>query len=173
MISLIIPYILTFMGLITDSVHNFPEFAIFLAIIGVVWTGIWAFLHNYGIKGVLAFESGHAIVWILCRVFPMLFAKLMGFLGGALAVIVLLVAAYFYFGDEGSSAGSSPSRSTRSGAVSMPHIIYDSSDSRWQCVGRFGDESEYRSDDGRTVRIYHADVSGNGANTSEGYFHWY
>lgn len=173
MISLIVPYILTLMGLITDAVHDFPEFAIFLTVIGVIWTGLRSILHGYGIKGILAFEGGHAVVWILCKVFPMLFAKLMGLLGGALAVIVLLVMAYFYFEDEGSSTGSSPATNTRSGAVSMPHIIYDSSNNRWQCVGRFGSESEYRSDDGRTVRIYHADVSGSGANTSAGYFHWY
>lgn len=173
MISLIVPYILTFMGLITDAVHDFPEFAIFLTAIGVLWTGLRAFLHDYGIKGVLAFESGHAIIWILCRVFPVLFAKLMGFLGGVLAVIILLVMAYFYFEDEDGSTVSSSVQNTRSGAVSMPNIIYDSSNNRWQCVGRFGSESEYRSDDGQTVRIYHADVSGSGANTSAGYFHWY
>ena len=36
MVSLIVPYFLTFLGLMTGSAQDFPAFAVFLTFIGVV-----------------------------------------------------------------------------------------------------------------------------------------
>ena len=55
----------------------------------------------------------------------------------------------------------------------MPNIIYDSSNNRWQKGWTSYDHVTYRNDGGEEVTIWHAEISGNGAQTSAGHFHWY
>lgn len=55
----------------------------------------------------------------------------------------------------------------------MPSIVYDDSNRPWKRRGIFSGHAEYYNDDGDTVIIYHADISGNSANTSAGTVHWY
>ena len=55
----------------------------------------------------------------------------------------------------------------------LPTIIYDQENNPWTCLNREGEEAEYQSKDGRTVRIRHTEISGTSANTNVGMFHWY
>jgi len=57
--------------------------------------------------------------------------------------------------------------------VDMPNIVYDSANNRYRLVNRFSGHAVYQDDDGNTVTIYHADVTGSTATTSAGNFHWY
>lgn len=54
----------------------------------------------------------------------------------------------------------------------LPNIMYDSSNNRWQKGWTSYDHVTYRNDDGEEITIWHAEISGNGALTSEGHFHW-
>ena len=55
----------------------------------------------------------------------------------------------------------------------LPTIVYDEQNNQWNCLRRNDGEAEYQSKDGRTVHIYHTEISGTTANTSAGVFHWY
>ena len=54
----------------------------------------------------------------------------------------------------------------------LPNIMYDSSNNRWQKGWTSYDHVTYRNDGGEEVTIWHAEISGHGALTSEGNFHW-
>lgn len=55
----------------------------------------------------------------------------------------------------------------------MPNIIYDSSNNRWQKGWVSSDHVTYHNDVGEEITIWHTDISGSTAMTSEGSFHWY
>lgn len=55
----------------------------------------------------------------------------------------------------------------------IPSIVYDSGNNRWQRRGIYGDHAEYYNDNGNTVTIWNAEISGSSANTSAGTLHWY
>lgn len=54
----------------------------------------------------------------------------------------------------------------------LPNIMYDSANNRWQKGWTSYDHVTYRNDDGEEITIWHAEISGHGALTSEGNFHW-
>lgn len=171
MISAIIPYVLTLIGIVIDSVHNFPGMAITLTVVGVVWTGIRGLAKRYEKKGLILSLAGHGLIWLLFRVFPKVGVGIVSTLIQILVSIMILAAAWIYV----LSPMFSDSKSSGSRKVSgMPDIIYDSNNEQWICSNRYSDGTyDYRNGNGRTIRIYHAEISGSGANTSEGYFHWY
>ena len=174
MISVITPYVLTLIGIVIDSVHNFPEMAGFLTVVGVLWTLIRCLIKKIKGKGMLLSVGGHGFIWLLFGVFPSMGMKLVSTLIGILVSILILALAWVYVLSPMFS--SSDGKSSNSGRVKgMPDIIYDSNNDQWICSQRYSDGTyDYRSADGsRTIRIYHAEISGSGANTSEGYFHWY
>lgn len=55
----------------------------------------------------------------------------------------------------------------------LPNIIYDESNNRWQLQQHNGDSVIYHNDAGQEVTIYFGQISGSGAVTSAGNFHWY
>ncbi|MDE5696138.1 MAG: hypothetical protein K2I96_01810 [Lachnospiraceae bacterium] len=55
----------------------------------------------------------------------------------------------------------------------LPNIIYDDANNRWQLQHRNGDSVVYHNDAGQMVTIYAGQISGSGAVTSAGNFHWY
>lgn len=171
MISAIVPYVLTLIGIVIDSVHNFPAMAIFLTVVGVAWTGIRCLVKKYAKKGLALALGGHGLIWILFRVFPNVGVGLVSTLIGILVSIMILAFAWVYV----LSPMFSDSKSSNTGRVKgMPDIIYDGNNEQWICSNRYSDGTyDYRNKDGRTIRIYHAEISASGANTSEGYFHWY
>lgn len=179
MISTIVPYVLTLMGLIIDGVHDFLGMAILLTVIGIIWTGIGGLMKDYSRKGLLISEGVHGIIWIVCKFFPMFGAKLLGGVFGLLIGAVVLIFAYIYILDPlfsgNRDSGDSAWEQEPSGENGqMPNIIYDSNNQEWHCLNRFGNgEAEYRDKSGNTVRIYHSNVDGNSAQTSAGWFHWY
>jgi hypothetical protein len=169
MISAIIPYVLTIIGIVIDDAHNFPAMATLLTVVGVIWTVIRSLAKRYDKKGMLLAVGGHGLIWLLLRVFPNFGAKVIGTSIGILVSILIVAFVWAYF--SGSiSTGKSTKASNR-----LPDIIYDSNNEQWICSMRYKDGTyDYRSQDGsRSIRIYHAEISGTGANTSEGYFHWY
>lgn len=71
MISLTIPYILTFIGIIIGGVHDFMAMAVFLTVIGAVWTAITCTVKSYSKQGLLIAEAVHGAIWIICKFFSM------------------------------------------------------------------------------------------------------
>lgn len=55
----------------------------------------------------------------------------------------------------------------------LPNIIYDDTNNRWQLQQRNGDSVVYHNDSGQMVTIYSGQISGSGAVTSAGNFHWH
>lgn len=55
----------------------------------------------------------------------------------------------------------------------LPNIIYDESNNQWQLQQRNSDSVMYHNDAGQVVTIYSGQISGSGAVTSAGNFHWY
>lgn len=177
MISLIVPYILTLMGIIIGSVHDFMGMAIFLTVIGMIWTGIRGLIKQNSKKGILIAEGIHGIIWIVCKFFPMFGAKLIGGVFGLLIAAVVLILAYVYILEpmfSGSRGSVEEQTSSVEGNRQMPNIVYDDNNQEWHCLQRFDNgEAEYRDKSGKVVHIYHSQVEGKTAATSEGHFHWY
>ncbi len=169
MISAIIPYVLTILGIVIDDAHNFPAMAVVLTVVGVIWTGIRGLSKKYQMKGMLLAVGGHGLIWLLFRVFPNFGARIIGTVIGLLVAILIVAVVWYYF--SGSTSTGNRTKNSRR----LPDIIYDNNNEQWFCSARYSDGTyDYRSKDGsRTIRIYHAEISGSGANTSEGYFHWY
>lgn len=170
MISFVIPYFLTFLGLVIDGAHHFLAMAIILTVIGVIWTGIACMTRDYSNKGIAIAEGVHAVIWLMFKVFPAFGAKLLGgFIGLVIAALIILLFVVFVMGggdEEKKTSGGG-------GTPSMPNIIYDDNNNRWQLSHRNGGgESVYHNDAGQEVHIYHQNVSGTNANTSAGNFHW-
>lgn len=68
--------------------------------------------------------------------------------------------------DAVSDASSEPAR--------LPTIIYDDQNCAWYKQYMAGDAAVYqKKESGERVTIYSAEISGSGANTDAGYFHWY
>jgi hypothetical protein len=174
MISLITPYVLTLIGIVINSVHDFPAMAVVLTVVGVLWTSLRCLLHKMQGKEFLIYVGGHGLIWLLFDVFPGMGMKLVSTLLGILVSIVIIAVAWIYvLSPMFSNSDGKRSNSSRSNV--LPDVIYDSNNNQWFCSQRYsGGVYDYRSADGsRTIRIYHAEISGSGANTSEGYFHWY
>ena len=174
MISAIIPYVLTLIGIVIDTAHNFPAMAAFLTVVGVIWTAIRSLVKRYKWKGFLLALGGHGLIWLLFRGFPNVGIGLVSTLIGILVSIMIIAFAWVYI--LGPMFSSSNGKSSSSAASNrLPDIIYDDNNQQWYCSQRYKDGTyDFRSQDGsRTIRIYHAEISGSGANTSEGYFHWY
>lgn len=56
----------------------------------------------------------------------------------------------------------------------LPTIIYDDQNRAWYKQYMAGDSAVYQEkESGERVTIYSGEISGSGANTSAGYFHWY
>ena len=183
MVSLIVPYFLTFLGLMTGSAQDFPAFAVFLTFIGVVWTLVRGLAKHSGFKVILLQEAIHAALWLLVNFRPELLGKAIGLVIGLAVAIPLAVVAYVYFigplfsgtlGDgDRAPAGAEPAAA--GGAELLPQYIYDGDNNRWTMVYRNDNgECRYRCEaDNREVYLHHASVSGKSAQTSEGHFHWY
>lgn len=75
MVSLIVPYFLTFLGLMTGSAQDFPAFAVFLTFIGVVWTLVRGLAKHSGFKIILLQEAIHAALWLLFNFSPELLGR--------------------------------------------------------------------------------------------------
>lgn len=108
--------------------------------------------------------EGFFWVFVLIFIFVFPFVKHFPGVAGAFAEGML----------SSSGVGTSGTTQTsKQGVAALPMYIYDSSNNRWQRYGVYGDHADYQSQDGDTVTIYNADVSGNTASTSAGNFHWY
>ena len=175
MVSLIVPYFLTFLGLMTGSAQDFPAFAVFLTFIGVVWTLVRGLAKHSGFKIILLQEAIHAALWLLFNFSPELLGKAIGLvIALPIAILVGVVGLSFFRGlSADDSAPAMPRQEDdRTPLQRVPNIIYDGSNSRWQLVNRGYDTATYESDDGRQVVLRHAEMGRSGANTNEGYFHW-
>jgi hypothetical protein len=175
MISLIVPYVLTLMGVIFKTVHDFTGMAVLLTVIGVVWTGIGGLVKGYSKKALLISEAVHALIWIGLVYFPGLIGNLLGGLIGLLVAIVIAVLAYIYIIDPIFSSGGKETAEAAAPETAefIPNIIYDEGNNRWQCQGVYGDHAVYYDDNGKQITIYHGAISGTQAVTNEGTFHWY
>ena len=56
-----------------------------MTVIGAVWTAIACTVTDFSRRGLLIAEAVHAVIWIICKFFPMFGAKL---LGGAVGLAV-------------------------------------------------------------------------------------
>lgn len=132
MVSLIVPYFLTFLGLMTGSAQDFPAFAVFLTFIGVVWTLVRGLAKHSGFKIILLQEAIHAALWLLFNFSPELLGKAIGLVIGLAVAIPLAVVAYVYFigplfsgtlgSDSRAAAGAEPAGSGRRGAAAAVHL---------------------------------------------------
>lgn len=183
MISLLIPYFLTFLGLMTGDAQDFVAFAVFLTFIGVVWTLVRGLVKHTEGKILAVQLAIHGALWLLFRFSPELLGKAIGLVIGLAVAIPLAIVAYVYFigplfsgtlgKDDPAPEWENPIR--EGGTELLPQYIYDGSNNRWTLVHRSGQgECLYRCEaDGREARIFHANVRGTFANTDVGAFHWY
>ena len=175
MISIVMPYVMTLIGVLVGDGNDFLAFAVFFTGIGVVWTFIGAARKEFRGKGLLALEAGHGVIWLLFNFSPELLGKAIGLvIALPVAAAVVLVGLNFVRElNEGSPAPDlPPQQDDRTPLQRVPNIIFDGSNARWQLVNRGYDTATYESDDGRKVVLRHAEMGRSGANTNEGYFHW-
>jgi hypothetical protein len=174
MISLIGPYVLTLMGVIFKTVHDFTGMAVLLTVIGVVWTGIGGLVKDYSKKALLISEAVHALIWIGLVYFPGLVGNLLGGVIGLLVAFVVAVLAYIYIIEPIFSSGKKekPGEAVQEAAEVIPGVIFDQNNNRWQCQGVYGDHAVYYDDSGRQTIIYHGMISGTQAINNDGVFHW-
>ena len=180
MISLIVPYFLTFLGLMVDSAHDFPAFAVVFTVAGVLWTAGRGLAKESGGKVIALTVALHGVIWLLFKFKPEMLGAAIGIvIGLAFAVPVALIGwsviiRPLFFGASASAYRGGAEDSASQGRGTLPNIIYDDGNNRWQLRRRNGDGSAvYYSDDGREVLIHLNYVSGTTANTGEGTFHWY
>lgn len=171
MISLLVPYFLTFIGIIISGVHDFPAMAIFLTAIGVLWTFIGGKMKGYDGKGILIAEAIHAVIWIVCKFFPMFGAKLLGgAIGLAISIVILAVVVSFFWGG---SEGGEIHGQTSAGTGEYPNVIYDEYNRAWQKMHDNGrGEASFQSDSGESVYFYPSNRYGNSAAAGGKKFHW-
>ena len=173
MVSLIIPYFLTWIGIIIGSVHDFMAMAVFLTVIGAVWTAIACTVKDFSRRGLLIVEAVHAVIWIICKFFPMFGAKLLGGAVGLAVSVVILALVYVYF--FAPSDEEHPQERRQEGRKQLPNRIYDDSNTPWECTWRSStsQETDYvNKKTGETIRIYHYSISGKAAQTDKGTFRW-
>lgn len=181
MVSLIGPYFLTFLGLMVDSAHDFPAFAVVFTAAGVLWTAGRGLAKESGGKAIALMVAGHGAIWLLFKFKPEMLGAAIGIaIGLAFAVPVALIGwsvvirPLFFGGSSAPAFRGGAEDAAPGGRGTLPNIIYDDSNARWQLRHRNGDGSAvYYSDDGREVLIHLNYVSGTTANTGEGTFHWY
>lgn len=177
MISLGIPYMLTFIGIIIGGVHDFMGMAVFLTVIGVLWTAIACAVKKYSRQGFLIAEAVHAVIWIICKFFPMFGAKLLGGAVGLAVAIVLILLVYAYFFAPSDDDGERHANGKKlTPAHRLPKRIYDDGNNPWECTWRSNtsQEADYiNKNTGETIRIYHYSISGNSAQTDKGTFRWH
>lgn len=175
MVSLIIPYFLTWIGIIIGSVHDFMAMAVFLTVIGAVWTAIACTVKDFSRRGLLIAEAVHAVIWIICKFFPIFGAKLLGGAVGLAVSVVILALVYVYFFAPSDGDGRSGERQPAA-AQKLPNRIYDGNNNPWECTWRSttSQETDYvNKKTGETIRIYHYSISGNSAQTDKGTFRWH
>lgn len=173
MASLIIPYFLTWVGIIIGSVHDFTAMAVFLTAVGMIWTAIACTVKHFSKQGTLIAEAVHAVIWIVCRFFPMFGAKLLGGAVGLAAAVVILALAYVYFIAPSDDAPLKERQ--KESRQQLPDRIYDDRRTPWECTWRSktSQEADYvNKETGETMRIYHYNISGNSARTDKGTFRW-
>lgn len=173
MISLIIPYLLTWIGIIIGGVHDFAAMAVFLTVIGVIWTAVACTVKGFSKRTLLIAEAVHAVIWIICKFFPMFGAKLLGGAVGLAVAVVILILVYIYFIAPSNDVHLQERRPER--AQQLPNRIYDDSRTPWECTWRSttSQEADYvNKETGETMRIYHYSISGNSARTDRGTFRW-
>ena len=181
MVSLIVPYFLTFLGLMVDSAHDFPAFAVVFTVAGVLWTAGRGLAKESGGKVIALTVALHGVIWLLFKFKPEMLGAAIGIvIGLAFAVPVALIGwsvvirPLFFGGSSAPAFRGGAEDAAPGGRGTLPNIIYDDSNARWQLRRRNGDGSAvYYSDDGREVLIHLNYVSGTTANTGEGTFHWY
>lgn len=175
MVSIVMPYALTLIGVLVGDGNDFMAFAVFFTVIGVVWTFIAATVKEFRGKGLLALEAGHAVIWLLFNFSPELLGKAIGLvIALPIAILVGVVGLSFFRGLRADDSAPAMPRQEddRTPLQRVPNIIYDGGNGRWQLVNRGFDTATYESDDGRQVVLRHAEMGRSGANTNEGYFHW-
>lgn len=182
MISLIVPYFLTFLGLMVDSAHDFPAFAVVLTAAGVIWTAGRGLAKESGGKVIALTVAIHGVIWLLFRFKPEMLGAAIGIVIGLVFAVpvaligwsVIIKPLFFGGSSDVPSFGGEAEDTARQSRGTLPNIIFDGGNNRWQLLHRNGDGSAvYYSDDGREVLIHLNYVSGTTANTSEGTFHWY
>ena len=183
MVSLIVPYCLTFLGLMVDSVHDFPAFAVVFTVAGVIWTAGRGLVKESGGKVIALTVAIHGVIWLLFKFKPEILGAAIGLVIGLVVAVPVALIGWsviirpLFFGDPSAAVPSfrgGAEDGAPQGRGSLPNIIFDDSNDRWQLRHRNGDGSAvYYSDDGREVLIHLNYVSGTIANTGEGTFHWY
>ena len=92
MVSLIVPYFLTFLGLMVDSAHDFPAFAVVFTAAGVLWTAGRGLAKESGGKAIALMVAGHGVIWLLFKFKPEMLGAAIGIaIGLAFAVPVALI----------------------------------------------------------------------------------
>ena len=78
MVSLIVPYFLTFLGLMVDSAHDFPAFAVVFTAAGVLWTAGRGLAKESGGKAIALMVAGHGVIWLLFKFKPEMLGAAIG-----------------------------------------------------------------------------------------------
>ena len=182
MVSLIVPYCLTFLGLMVDSVHDFPAFAVVFTVAGVIWTAGRGLVKESGGKVIALTVAIHGVIWLLFKFKPEILGAAIGLVIGLVVAVPVAILGWcviirpLFFGDTSSTPTfrGEAAEMSRQSRDTLPNIIFDDANDRWRLRHRNGDGSAiYYSDDGREVLIHLNYVSGTTANTGEGAFHWY
>lgn len=120
-----------------------------LSIHGVIWLG-----------GFLLFG---AVLWLLDKIVRLI-----------ALVIGLVIAGFWFFGSDGSTSEKVGETEEGDGGLSrMPNIMYSDGYTRWQLQYRNYDHVVYQNDEGNSITIRNASVSGGNIQTDQGFFQTY
>lgn len=150
----------------------FTGLAVILTVIGVLKT----LIKGEGTAGKLGGVAVHGAIWlvgtVLLRIIvPIVIVVVLAFivLQFVLKIDVLSMIGRLFEG----AAAASEKQAGEDPLQALPAIIYDSENVQYMKQGYYGDHVEYAADGGRTLTIYHADISGSSAQTNAGTIHWY
>ena len=183
-----LPYVLTSIGMFLrkwyvnvksskdGGVTLFTVIGVILTVIGVLMT-ISRQGGKYADKKRLGIALGiHGAIWLAGLLFFGAVSWILNKIVYLIAAIIGLVIAYFWFSSL--NEGGSPKEvrqdgDGKKGIDALPNLMYSDGNVRWTLERREADFAIYRNDNGGTITIRNADVSGGQILSDAGHFQTY
>ncbi|MBS6397875.1 MAG: hypothetical protein KH452_12135 [Clostridiales bacterium] len=183
------PYILTFIGMFLRQWYiNIitPEggAVTFLTVVAVILTalGLWKTYRcqggRYADRKSLGIAFGiHGVIWLAGLLFFGAVSWILDKIIYLIALIIGLVIAYTWFhslsgGSSRAGSGSDGMQGETDDLNALPNIMYDGYQ-RWQLQARNNDHVVYHNDEGGTIIIRQASITGGSIQTDVGFFQTY
>ena len=187
-----LPYILTFIGMFLRQWYVnviTPEggAAVFLTIVAIILTAV-GLIQTYQRQGGkdaerkrLGIAIGiHVVIWLAGLLLFGAVSWILNKIVYLIALVIGIVICYFLFGslnnggsDKAERTGMEERNAERGGLDALPNIMYSDGYTRWQLEHRSSDHVVYHDDDGNTITIRQASVTGGNISTDVGTFQNY